>query len=124
MRKSLPINTTDARMMMFHIWAYERICTSIAADILIHASLHVHLSQVLSGEDKPIERLQSEYTKRKNLETIFPFLVVYNKESKSPLSDEKMFDLLYAEPTLEDVPEDQLKDIVIEWRRRHADVVG
>ena len=107
---------------MFAIWAWERSVNEEAAHLLIHAALHIHLADVLDGKEKPYEQLaaRGEYRKRETLVTVFPFLVLYTKQSKLPLTDDQLVNYLSAEPALKDISEDEFKEIVIEWRRRQV----
>lgn len=107
--------------LMFTIWAVEKACTSPAADILVHASLHIHLTDVISQHREPIEQLfvRREYEKRALLEAAFPYLLLTQSKSSTKLNRKQLLGALINEDYFDEIPEEDLNEVVIEWDRRH-----
>jgi len=109
----------DPRAMLFAMWAWDRVVTTDGASVLIHAGYNIHLAEVIYFGAKPIERLELEYFKRRLLETVFPYITLFT-EVNPTATNKKIVEYLVLDNEFIGVKEDDLYEIVVEWRRRHA----
>jgi hypothetical protein len=126
--KKVPVKAEhfpDASSIMFSIWAWDRSCTSQAADILVHATHHIHISRVIDMEISPIKELidLDSYHEALVYRAICDAFESAIDNGENPMLNRVehwVRDLLRYCSRVEDENEEILTKIVNQWRVLHA----